>query len=140
MHVILDAAAIVEGRLRRAIGRRRMEAEIQGLEDHIVLCGYGRLGQMTADELVSRGVDFVILDNLQARGQKFEEKDLACLTASGVSPASPRIGSSSAITTNSITPRKKDASPPSTRCGIGRTFSMISRMPHNVSRANGLAL
>jgi len=30
--------------------------------------------------------DFVILDNLQARGQKFEEKDLACLTASGVSP------------------------------------------------------
>ena len=31
--------------------------------------------------------DFVILDNLQARSQRFEEKDLACLTASGVSPA-----------------------------------------------------
>ena len=30
---------------------------------------------------------FVMLDNLQARGQRFSEEDLACLTASGVNDA-----------------------------------------------------
>lgn len=75
----LLAAAIVEGRLRRAIGRRRMEAEIANLEDHIVLCGYGRLGQMTADELVSREVEFVILDNDATAIAHARERELLAL-------------------------------------------------------------
>ncbi len=44
--------------------------------------------------------DFVILDNLQARSQRFEEPDLACLTASGVSDAILRYAER-----NSKTPR-----------------------------------
>lgn len=77
----LLAAAIIEGRLRKAIGRRRMEGEIKSLEDHIVLCGYGRLGQMTADELVEREVDFVVLDNEPTAVAHAQERDLLVLAA-----------------------------------------------------------
>jgi len=77
----LLAAAIVEGRLRKAIGRRRMEGEINNLRDHIVLCGYGRLGQMTGDELVERKVDFVVLDNDATAVAHARERELLVLTA-----------------------------------------------------------
>jgi hypothetical protein len=42
--------------------------------------------------------DFVILDNLQARSQRFEEADLACLTASGLSDAILRYAEHSSKT------------------------------------------
>jgi len=42
--------------------------------------------------------DFVILDNLQARSQRFDEGDLACLTASGVSDAILRYAEHSSKT------------------------------------------
>ncbi len=45
------AAFLVEGRLRDAIGRHRMERDIQALRDHIIVCGFGRFGQKTGVEL-----------------------------------------------------------------------------------------
>lgn len=77
----LLSAAIVEGRLRKAIGRRRMEDEIKELEDHIILCGYGRLGQMTGEELVKREVEFVIVENDVAATALAEERQLLFLHA-----------------------------------------------------------
>jgi voltage-gated potassium channel len=57
------AAVFIEERLREAIGRQRMERAIQELKDHIILCGYGRFGQITADELLAQGgVEFALLD------------------------------------------------------------------------------
>ena len=77
----LLSAAIVEGRLRKAIGRRRMEGEIKSLENHIVLCGYGRLGQMTSEELVQRQVDFVVVENDPTAAALAEERRLLVLVA-----------------------------------------------------------
>jgi voltage-gated potassium channel len=36
---------VVEGSLRRALARRRMQQELPKLANHTVVCGYGRLGQ-----------------------------------------------------------------------------------------------
>ncbi len=77
----LLAAAVVEGRLREAIGRRRMEGEIRDLENHIVLCGYGRLGQMTGQELMRREVDFVVVEKDAAAAALAEERQLRVLQA-----------------------------------------------------------
>lgn len=59
------AAALVAGRVRDALGRIRMERRIQEVRDHIVLCGYGRFGQITGAEIASAGVPLVAVDRLE---------------------------------------------------------------------------
>jgi len=56
------AAALVAGRLGEVFGRRRMEREINALKDHLILCGFGRFGQITGSEITRKGVPLVIVD------------------------------------------------------------------------------
>ena len=44
-------AAVVEGRLRRVLGRRELKRRIAALSQHVIVCGYGRMGQMVAEGL-----------------------------------------------------------------------------------------
>lgn len=43
--------------------RSRMEAKIKSLNNHFVLCGYGRVGESIANTLKDQKTDFVIIDN-----------------------------------------------------------------------------
>jgi len=52
----------LEGDIRGRFYLRRMQMEIGRLEDHYVLCGFGRVGQEIARELQERGVPFVIVE------------------------------------------------------------------------------
>ena len=58
---------LLEGRLNDLLGRRRMEQSIAGLEDHVVICGWGRVGRAIADEVVAAGRDLVIVELDEAR-------------------------------------------------------------------------
>lgn len=55
--------AIVEGQFERAMGVRRMTKEIQKLKDHVIICGFGRIGQNLAHRLARHRVPFVIVDS-----------------------------------------------------------------------------
>lgn len=55
--------AVVEGELAPALGLRRMQAKIEQLRDHYILCGFGRVGEEIAREYRERGVPFVIVEN-----------------------------------------------------------------------------
>ena len=52
----------LEGDLRSRFYQRRMELEIEQLQNHYVLCGFGRVGQEIARELRERDVDFVVIE------------------------------------------------------------------------------
>lgn len=54
---------IVAGHLVGAMGRRKMKKEIDTLEDHYIICGFGRVGHQAALELEREVVPFVIIDN-----------------------------------------------------------------------------
>lgn len=56
------AAAMVEGRIQAVLGRRRTQMKINQLTDHIVLCGLGRFGQITAAEFRAKKIPVVALD------------------------------------------------------------------------------
>jgi len=43
--------------------RSRMEARIRKLDNHFVLCGYGRVGEAIADTLKQQKSDFVVIDH-----------------------------------------------------------------------------
>lgn len=60
----------VEGAVQGYFGRRRMMAEINKLNEHYVLCGFGRVGQQIAREFSRDGVPFVIIDQ---ESEKVEE-------------------------------------------------------------------
>ena len=53
---------LMEGQIRRAMGDRRMNAEIKKLNKHTIICGYGRIGRMVASDLKDGQRPFVIVD------------------------------------------------------------------------------
>ncbi|NNE72342.1 MAG: potassium channel protein [Acidimicrobiales bacterium] len=53
---------VVDGEINRAFGARRMNKDIEGLRNHTIICGYGRMGQSLAAELTAAGKPFVAID------------------------------------------------------------------------------
>jgi voltage-gated potassium channel len=74
-------AAIVEAiagdAISGALAERRRKRAIQRLEDHFIICGYGRVGQRVAQEFRAHEVPYVVLDfSEEALAAAREEGDL----------------------------------------------------------------
>lgn len=54
--------AFVEGGLQDQIGRNRMQRSIDELDDHVVVAGWGQVGQAIAVSLRAAGVPLVVID------------------------------------------------------------------------------
>ncbi len=54
--------ALVEGRLQTHVGRVRMQREVDQLSDHIIICGYGQVGQAITSAIRVHGESVVIID------------------------------------------------------------------------------
>lgn len=54
---------LLEGHLRNLFGRRRLERMIDSLKDHIIVCGYGRIGSLVCREVDGEGLPFVVVEN-----------------------------------------------------------------------------
>ncbi|MGZ4737187.1 MAG: potassium channel family protein [Acidimicrobiia bacterium] len=52
----------IEGRLNELLGRRRMEQSIASLHDHVIVCGWGRVGRSIAGEVAAAGRELVIVE------------------------------------------------------------------------------
>jgi len=42
----------VEGKLQDVLGRRRVQKFIDSLENHVIVCGFGRIGSVVVEELI----------------------------------------------------------------------------------------
>lgn len=65
---------LVEGQLRRILGRKRLEKEIASLRDHFIVCGFGRIGSIVARELHQNEVPFVIIEEDEDATRKAAEE------------------------------------------------------------------
>jgi len=54
---------ITEGEIRKLLNVKRMNKDIELLENHVIICGFGRIGQMVARQLKAAHQPFVVLDN-----------------------------------------------------------------------------
>ena len=54
--------ALVEGHFGDLLGRRRMERTINELKDHVIICGWGRVGRALARYVTGAGQDVVVID------------------------------------------------------------------------------
>ncbi len=55
--------ALIEGRLTTHLGRLRMQREIDVMSDHIIICGYGQVGQAIAASIRIHGDQVVVIDS-----------------------------------------------------------------------------
>ena len=72
---------LTEAQIQRALGGKRMENEIEKLKNHVIICGYGRIGRMIASQLEAGAIPFVIVD--QATDRVAEVRDAGHLTLQG---------------------------------------------------------
>jgi len=54
--------AIAGGVLTGVLAERRRERTIEGMHDHYLICGYGRVGRRVAEEFRAAGVPYIVLD------------------------------------------------------------------------------
>ena len=66
---------MVEGQLKKAMGRGKLEKKIEKLAGHYIICGYGRIGRLICREFDAENIDFVVIDNDPEVIQKIDEKE-----------------------------------------------------------------
>ncbi|HEY7326113.1 MAG TPA: potassium channel protein [Gemmataceae bacterium] len=53
---------VISGEIQVLLGRRRMERNLAEMKNHMIICGYGRMGRRVCDEFSRRGLPFVVID------------------------------------------------------------------------------
>ena len=61
---------VIELELNQYFGKRRVRVMIDKLENHFIVCGYGRVGRGAAEELRNAGVPFVVIDHSEERVER----------------------------------------------------------------------
>ncbi|HOO55214.1 MAG TPA: potassium channel protein [bacterium] len=69
-------AYIVRTNVFGNIWRLRMEQKIKLMKDHIIVCGYGKIGHHVVDYLIKEKNNFVIVDRELAEKDILEQKDI----------------------------------------------------------------
>jgi voltage-gated potassium channel len=54
--------AILGGELRQLLGRQRMERSLEGMKNHLIVCGLGRMGQLVCREFSAARLAFVVIE------------------------------------------------------------------------------
>ena len=65
---------VISGEVQQLLGKRRMERSLAGLSNHMIICGYGRMGRHVCWEFSREGLPFVIVDR---RPEVLRDFDLA---------------------------------------------------------------
>lgn len=78
---------ITEGEINQAFHRRRMTKGIETLQQHVIICGFGRVGQILAQEMRQGKVPFVIVDSDSERTAKASDKGYLVVTGNAADEA-----------------------------------------------------
>lgn len=54
---------LIDGELRKYLNDLKKKKRIKGMEDHIIICGFGRNGKQIAADLLKMGQEFLIIEN-----------------------------------------------------------------------------
>lgn len=65
---------IIEGRLRRILGRGKLQKIVDRMNNHYIICGCGRIGFLICRELAGEKVPFVVVDNNPEIIQKIQDE------------------------------------------------------------------
>lgn len=72
---------ITLNQLNQIFGFKRMNTQIHRLRDHVIVCGFGRIGVMLAHGLQAGGASFVILEHAEAACAQARALGYLCMQA-----------------------------------------------------------
>jgi len=65
----LMAAAVVDGRLPKRLQQRRAARMLETIQDHFIICGYGRIGSLVASQFRRQNIPYVVVERDVERQQ-----------------------------------------------------------------------
>ncbi len=71
--------------LQQLLGVRRVQTEVDKLSDHVIICGFGRIGVALAKALKDGGSHFVVLEQNERRVTEARDAGFLCLQADATS-------------------------------------------------------
>jgi voltage-gated potassium channel len=54
--------SVIGGEFQSILGRQRMERNLAGLKNHLIVCGYGRMGRLVCKEFSAQKLPFVVIE------------------------------------------------------------------------------
>ncbi|NPB09651.1 MAG: hypothetical protein GXO17_04785 [Thermodesulfobacteria bacterium] len=67
---------VVSGQLSKVIGERRNRKALEGLKDHYVVCGYGKVGRKICDLLAAEGKPYAVVERSDRHLEHFRERNI----------------------------------------------------------------
>lgn len=64
---------LTEGQLQQYLGKRKMEKEIRNLKEHVIICGFGRIGMILAAQLHKAKKPFLIIEKSEDKVREIQE-------------------------------------------------------------------
>lgn len=81
--VIFLTGALVQfitlSQFNQLLGLKRMGTMIDRLADHVIICGFGRIGSQLAQELAAGGARFVVLEQDEGRAAQARDRGHLCV-------------------------------------------------------------
>jgi len=77
--VTLIARDVVEGEFQRQFGRRKVQRQLAQMEDHVIVCGFGRMGRIVCKELAAKPVPFVVVEKAPESLRYAEQEAFLCV-------------------------------------------------------------
>ncbi|MCP4003817.1 MAG: potassium channel protein [bacterium] len=146
----LLAQTLIEVSLRELIMGDAMQKKIERLENHVILCGFGRFGRIVTEELQRNGFDMVIIEQNEEHRRDLDKLGEAyvigsaisddVLEAAGISRASQIVAATSSDSDNVfITLSARESNPNIRIHARGETDSALRRLrlagAHHVTSA-----
>jgi voltage-gated potassium channel len=79
------AEQVVRGGLRDLMQRTAMQRRIDRLANHVILCGYGRFGEVVAEELAQAGEQVVVVESDTSKEPQLTKAGLSYVIGTAVS-------------------------------------------------------
>lgn len=67
---------MIEGQLRKILGRKKLEKVIDKLRDHYIVCGYGRIGAYICREFLARPTPFVVVERDETLCERLDKEGI----------------------------------------------------------------
>ena len=72
--VSIFSRLIVEGEVKKLFELRKREEKMKNLKNHVIVCGFGKVGQKVCEELEKENVPFVVIDSDPERIKEAENR------------------------------------------------------------------
>lgn len=76
--------AIVEGHISGALKKNRLQRRLRTMQDHYIVCGYGRVGTTLVERLHSQGRSILVVDQNPAKEARLPDDGIGFLAADAV--------------------------------------------------------